>query len=78
MTSTRERCALTDCEWCERDDLCCRFCSGSGWWRPEKPRRDSSGVIHWVRVDEPCRMCAGTGKEHNPLMRASGNGAAGG
>lgn len=45
----------------------CRFCSGTGWWRPERPHRDGSGVIVWLRVDEPCRGCAGTGKEHSPV-----------
>ncbi|GAA2729252.1 hypothetical protein [Actinocorallia aurantiaca] len=62
-----ERCGLDPCGWCDRDDLACRFCTGSGWWRPEKPQREAGGVIGWVRVDEPCRMCAGTGKEHDPL-----------
>ncbi|RCV51011.1 hypothetical protein [Marinitenerispora sediminis] len=64
---TRERCQLETCEWCDRDDWSCRFCDGSGWWRPEMPHRDGSGVIDWIRVEEPCRMCDGTGKEHNPL-----------
>ncbi|MDX6741880.1 hypothetical protein [Actinocorallia sp. A-T 12471] len=31
------------------------------------PHRAADGVIGWVRVDEPCRMCGGTGKEHDPL-----------
>ncbi|PSK96437.1 hypothetical protein CLV63_11131 [Murinocardiopsis flavida] len=67
MRPTRENCFLATCQWCGRDDLPCRFCAGSGWWRPERPHRDSVGAIDWVRVEEPCRMCAATGKEHNPL-----------
>lgn len=63
-------CKLTSCEWCAREDLPCRGCEGTGWWRPQMPRRDASGVIDWIRVEEPCRMCANTGKEHNPLMGA--------
>jgi hypothetical protein len=62
-----ERCGNDPCRWCDKDDLVCRFCSGSGSWRPEKPHRETDGVIGWIRVDEPCRMCGGTGREHDPL-----------
>jgi hypothetical protein len=29
-------------------------------------------LIGWIRVDEPCRMCGQTGKEHDPLPGAAG------
>ncbi|GAB2821065.1 hypothetical protein GCM10022221_18770 [Actinocorallia aurea] len=64
---TPDRCGLDPCAWCDRPDVPCRFCLGTGWWRPEMPRREADGVIGWVRVDEECRMCGGTGKEHGPL-----------
>ncbi|RFS84824.1 hypothetical protein D0T12_14990 [Actinomadura spongiicola] len=67
MRDKRERCGNQPCRWCDRDDWVCRFCHGSGWWRPEKPHRDGSGEMTWVRVEEPCRMCGNTGKEHDPL-----------
>ncbi|GAA3756747.1 DnaJ-class molecular chaperone [Spinactinospora alkalitolerans] len=67
VESRRRQCELDACEWCDRDDRPCRFCTGSGRWRPERPHLDGAGVIGWVRVAEECRMCAGTGKEHGPL-----------
>ncbi|MBV2362867.1 hypothetical protein ACFPZ0_21170 [Streptomonospora nanhaiensis] len=63
-TPTRECCALTDCPWCGRADLVCRFCAGTGRWSPERPVTDSDGMIVWERITEECRMCVGTGKEH--------------
>ncbi|WP_344833500.1 hypothetical protein [Actinocorallia longicatena] len=63
----RERCGNEPCRWCDRNDVSCRFCAGSAWWRPEMPQPEPDGVIGWIRVDEPCRMCGGTGKEHDPL-----------
>ncbi|GAA1468714.1 hypothetical protein NE857_11105 [Nocardiopsis exhalans] len=71
MDPTREpthtRCAISACGWCDRDGVECRFCAGTGWWRPERPHRDGNGLVVWHRIDEPCRGCAGTGKEHSPL-----------
>lgn len=67
MEPERDRCLLTECESCRNPGDPCRFCSGTGWWRPESPRRDEDGVIGWVRVEEPCRMCASTGNEHNSV-----------
>ncbi|WP_067600817.1 hypothetical protein [Nocardiopsis listeri] len=64
---THARCAIAECGWCDRDGLQCRYCRGTGWWRPERPYREVSGVIVWSRIDEPCRGCAGTGKEHGPV-----------
>ncbi|MFC3995728.1 hypothetical protein ACFOVU_07370 [Nocardiopsis sediminis] len=61
---TRQCCALTDCPWCSRGDLLCHYCAGSGLWRPEMPVQDGDGMISWKRVEEECRMCTGTGKEH--------------
>ncbi|WP_026120650.1 hypothetical protein [Nocardiopsis potens] len=63
----RPHCAVDRCRWCERDDLPCRFCSGTGRWSPQRPGVDGNGAIEWARVDEQCRMCAGTGREHSPL-----------
>ncbi|MCW2884143.1 MAG: hypothetical protein QOE54_4458 [Streptosporangiaceae bacterium] len=68
----RPRCGNVPCHWCDRDDWPCRFCEGSGRWRPERPSREPSGVIGWIRVDEPCRMCGQTGKEHDPLPGSDG------
>ncbi|MEU3016090.1 hypothetical protein ABZ635_01665 [Nocardiopsis sp. NPDC007018] len=69
MKSTREpthsRCAISACGWCDRDGDRCRFCAGTGWWRPERPHREVNGLVVWHRVEEPCRGCAGTGKEHS-------------
>lgn len=67
VETLRARCELDGCEWCDRAAGSCRCCGGTGRWRPEMPRREASGVICWTRVEEWCRMCAGTGKEHNPL-----------
>lgn len=67
LEALRARCELDDCEWCDHADRRCRHCGGAGRWRPEAPCLDANGVIGWTRVEEPCRMCAGTGKEHNPL-----------
>ncbi|GAB3662921.1 hypothetical protein GCM10027589_26270 [Actinocorallia lasiicapitis] len=53
--------------WCDRVGVDCRFCTGTGWWRPEMPHPEADGVIGWIRVDEPCRMCAGTGRAHHPV-----------
>ncbi|GAB7099499.1 hypothetical protein JCM3263A_09740 [Thermobifida fusca] len=67
METLRARCEVDDCEWCAQSGVPCRCCGGSGQWRPERPKRDPDGVIGWIRVVEMCRMCGGTGKEHNPL-----------
>ncbi|GAA3974716.1 hypothetical protein FOF52_01465 [Thermobifida alba] len=67
VETLRARCEVDGCEWCDRSDLPCRYCGGTGQWRPERPRRDAAGVIGWIRVLEQCRMCGGTGREHNPL-----------
>ncbi|GAB3205377.1 hypothetical protein SAMN02745673_00955 [Marinactinospora thermotolerans DSM 45154] len=64
---TRQRCGVDGCEWCAGAGRPCRFCAGTRRWRPERPLRDADGVIGWVRVEEECRMCGGTGREHNPL-----------
>ncbi|QBI52505.1 hypothetical protein [Streptomonospora litoralis] len=64
---TRECCALTDCPWCSRTGLVCHYCRGEGSWSPERPVADGNGMITWERVEEQCRMCAGTGKEHRHL-----------
>ncbi|QVQ54974.1 hypothetical protein J4H86_17030 [Spiractinospora alimapuensis] len=60
----RQRCRLDECEWCTRDDLPCGGCSGTGWWNPEMPHQEGNGAIVWIRVEEPCRICAATGREH--------------
>ncbi|WP_019632661.1 hypothetical protein [Actinomadura atramentaria] len=67
VNGRRDRCGDGPCRWCDRGGRDCRFCGGTGWWRPEKPERDAAGALRWVRVEEPCRMCANTGREHNPL-----------
>ncbi len=56
METLRARCEVDDCEWCAQSGVPCRCCGVSGVW-----------VIGWIRVVEMCRMCGGTGKEHNPL-----------
>ncbi|GAB3967383.1 hypothetical protein GCM10029978_034570 [Actinoallomurus acanthiterrae] len=67
LTTKNERCNLDPCSWCDRDDWDCRWCRGTRQWRPEKPSLTATGAIEWIRIEEPCRMCWGTGKEHGPL-----------
>jgi hypothetical protein len=43
-------------------ELPCRWCDGSTNWTPEKPHISESGEIVFIRVDEQCRMCMGTGE----------------
>lgn len=66
-TGTVDRCGNVPCRWCDLDDQVCRYCDGTGWWEPERPKSESGRVVDWERVREPCRMCGNTGKEHNPL-----------
>ena len=67
QAGTVDRCGNAPCGWCDGDGRLCRYCDGTGWWEPERPRSESGRVVGWERVREPCRMCGNTGKEHNPL-----------
>ncbi|MFF0308555.1 hypothetical protein ACFYSC_14055 [Streptosporangium sp. NPDC004379] len=42
--------------------LPCRWCGGGGTWSPERPSVRRSGEIVFVRAEEECRMCLGTGE----------------
>ncbi|ASU86280.1 hypothetical protein CDO52_17490 [Nocardiopsis gilva YIM 90087] len=57
---------MSECTYCAGPFEPCAHCRGTGVWSAEKPARDASGSIGWEQVVEECRMCAATGRHHDP------------